>query len=70
MPQLTRLSREQDVQLVRLMAQTGLERRILIDRLVSSGLAVLEAGYFIEDTSLSSNDRPIDQLLRESGLGV
>lgn len=70
MPQLTRLSRDQESRLERLMIQTGLERHVLIEQLVSAGLAALEADYFIEDTSLSSSDRPIDQLLRESGLGA
>lgn len=70
MPQLSRLSREQEFRLERLIAHTGVERSVLVERLVCAGLAALEADCFIEDDSMLSDGRPIDQLLRESGLGA
>lgn len=70
MPQLTRLSRDQEARLERLIIHTGLERSVLIEQLVANGLNMLEAGYFGDDEDLSSGGRTIDQLLRESGLGA
>lgn len=70
MPQLTRLSRDQEARLERLIIHTGLERSVLIEQLVANGLNMLEAEYFGDDEDLSSGGRTIDQLLRESGLGA
>lgn len=70
MPQLTRLSRDQEARLERLIIRTGLERSALIEMLVANGLRLLEAEYFGEDDSLATDGRTIDQLLRESGLGA
>lgn len=70
MPQLTRLSRDQEARLERLIIRTGLERNELIEMLVANGLRLLEAEHFGEDDTLSTDGRTIDQLLRESGLGA
>lgn len=70
MPQLTRLSRDQEARLERLIIHTGLERSVLIEKLVANGLSMLEATHFDEEDARSSGGRTIDQLLRESGLGA
>ena len=69
MPHLLRFSRDLEARLERLSRQTGLSKAELIERCINDGVASLEAQLLLE-TAAARTERPIDQLLRESGLGA
>jgi hypothetical protein len=70
MPYLLRLPRELDVRLERLCRHTGLGKGELIERCLAHGMGDLEGQLGVEGPVPPVTDRPIDQLLRESGLGA
>lgn len=70
MPHLLRLTRDTEARLERLSQQTGLSRTQLIERCLDDGMARLERQLLLEIPDVERAERPIDQLLRESGLGA
>lgn len=70
MPHLLRFPRDTEGRLERLSRQTGLSKTVLIERCLDDGLNGLESQLLLETPALNRVERPIDQLLRESGLGA
>jgi predicted DNA-binding protein len=70
MPHLLRFPRDLEGRLDRLSRQTGLSKAVLIERCLDDGLNGIERQLLLETPMLSRPERPIDQLLRESGLGA
>ncbi|SEK20634.1 hypothetical protein [Halomonas daqiaonensis] len=70
MPHLLKFPRDLEARLERASHHTGITKAELIERLVQAGLADLETQLFLEDAAAPRVDRSIDQLLRESGLGI
>ncbi|MFP4138418.1 MAG: ribbon-helix-helix protein, CopG family [Halomonas sp.] len=70
MPHILRLSRDLEARLERLAQSTGQSRSVLIERCLEGGVSALEAELLMEGPSASRAGASIDQLLRESGLGV
>ncbi|MFM9268997.1 hypothetical protein ACJ7V3_01870 [Halomonas elongata] len=71
MPHFLRFSPGLETRLERLAERTGLSKAELIDRLVSDGVDALETELMFEDAPRYPRaELSIDQLLRESGLGI
>ncbi|MCW4152915.1 ribbon-helix-helix domain-containing protein [Halomonas sp. 18H] len=71
MPHFLRFSQELETRLERLAERTGFSKTELIERLVRDGVGQLESELMFEETPhRKPSDLSIDQLLRESGLGI
>ncbi len=71
MPHFLRFSQGLETRLERLAERTGLSKAELIERLISEGVDELETDLMFEDAPRRSHSElSIDQLLRESGLGI
>ncbi len=72
MPHLLWFSRDTESRLERLAQSTGKSKKELIERCLAMGMSELESRLLLEE-SVNTPPRvetPIDQLLRESGLGA
>ncbi|WP_046078621.1 hypothetical protein [Halomonas sp. HG01] len=69
-PHLLHLTRDQSLRLEHLAERCDLPVNELLNRLVGEGIANLESELMVEGAGLRKAERSIDQLLRESGLGI
>lgn len=73
MPHLLRFSRDIESRLERLVQHTGKSKSELIESCLAVGMHDLETRLLLEEASsapLADDRPPLDQLLRESGLGA